>query len=100
MKITKTSPLSGNTHTLDIDVSPEVWERYRTGKFVPLGAFNHLSKGECRFLRDGVSPEEWEEMFEEEGCCRYDRPATRMFWIGYLITLVVTTVFSYLVFGG
>lgn len=100
MKITKTSPFSGETHTLDIDVSPEVWERYRTGKFVPLGAFDHLSNEERRFLRDGITPKEWEGIVEDEGHYMYDRQATRAFWVCYLVSLVAAIGFCYLAFGG
>lgn len=98
MKVTRTSPFSGEKHTLEIDVDPEVWGKNRPGKLVPLDALDHLSEGERRFLIDGITPEEWEEMFEEEDLYLYDRQATRAFWICYSATLVVAIAFCYLVF--
>lgn len=98
MKVTRTSPFSGEKHTLEIDVDPEVWGKNRPGKLVPLDALDHLSEGERRFLIDGITLEEWEEMFEEEDLYLYDRQATRAFWICYSATLVVAIAFCYLVF--
>ena len=98
MKVTRTSPFSGEKHTLEVDISPEVWGKDRPGKLVPLDALDHLSEGERRFLIDGITPEEWEEMFEEEDLYLYDRQATRAFWICYSATLVVAIAFCYLVF--
>jgi len=98
MKVTRTSPFSGEKHTLEVDISPEVCRRIQRGNRYPYDEFNHLSEGERRFLIDGITPEEWEEMFEEEDLYLYDRQATRAFWICYSATLVVAIAFCYLVF--
>ena len=100
MKVTRTSPFSGEKHTLEIDVDPEVWGKNRPGKLVPLGSLDHLSEGERRFLFDGITPEEWEELFEEEAHYLYDREATRAFWICYSVILAAAIAFCYIVFWG
>lgn len=83
---------------MEIDVDPEVWGKNRPGKLVPLDSLDRLSEGERRFLFDGITPGEWEEMFEEEAHYLYDRQATRAFWICYSAVLVAAIVFCYMVF--
>ena len=98
MKVTKTSPFSGEKRTLEVNITEEVMDKFRKGKINASQAFYQLPESERRFLVDGITPEEWEEMFEEEDLYLYDRQATRAFWICYSATLVVAIAFCYLVF--
>lgn len=95
MKVTKTSPFSGEQHTLEVDVTDEVMEKFRKGKIAASQAFGHLSDPEVRFLVDGITPEEWDEMFEEADYLQYDREATRAFWGCYLAVLVLVGFLCY-----
>ena len=99
MRITRTSPFSGEKHTLEIDISPEVCRRIQRGNRYHYDEFNHLSEGERRFLIDGITPEGWEEMFEDEAHYLYDRKATRAFWVCYAIVLVAAALFCYLLWS-
>lgn len=98
MKWTKTFSLSGKKHTLKIEVYPGGCEKEGRATPLPLNDFAYLSEGERRFLIDGIPPEEWGEMSEEEANYRYDRQATRAFWICYSATLLVAIVFCYVAF--
>ena len=96
MKVTKTSPFSGEQHTLEVNITEGVMEKFSKGKITASQAFDHLSEPERRFLVDGITPEEWEEMFEDEAHYLYDREATRAFWICYSVILVAVGAFCYL----
>jgi hypothetical protein len=69
MLITKTSQLSGLTHTIDIDVTQEQLDRIEARRengeliqrIVP-----DLPKELREFLMTGITPEEWNEIFAEE----------------------------------
>ena len=95
MKVTKTSPFSGEQHTLEVNVTEEVMEEFRKGKITAFRAFNHLSDSEMRFLTDGITPEEWNEMFEENHHMQYDRESSRAFWCGYLAVLILAGYLCY-----
>ena len=64
MTITKTSPFSGNTNTMDIDVSAAdiaLWER---GCLIQ-HAMPNLTADEREFIKTGITAEEWKELFGE-----------------------------------
>jgi len=100
VKVTKTSPFSGEKHTIEVDVSEEIMDKFKKGKITASQAFDHLAEPKRRFLVDGITPEEWEEMFEEEAHYLYDREATRAFWICYSVILAAAIAFCYIVFWG
>ena len=61
MLITKTSMLSSNTSSMDIDVTQDqidLWE----GGMVIQNAMPNLSADEREFIMTGVTAEEWETM--------------------------------------
>ena len=60
MLITRTSLLSGKTHTLDLDVTPEQLSAYQAGGFVQQ-VFRHLPPPEREFIMTGITPDEWQE---------------------------------------
>lgn len=99
MKVTKTSPFSGEKHTIEVDVSEEIMDKFKKGKITASQAFDHLAEPKRRFLVDGITPEEWEEMFEEADYMRYDRHATRAFWVCYAIVLIAVIFFCYILWS-
>jgi hypothetical protein len=73
MWITKTSGLTGITRELDIDVTPEQIEAWKSGKMIQ-EAMPHLSADDREFLITGITPEEWEENFPDENGNFYHAP--------------------------
>ena len=64
MTITKTSPLTGNINTMDIDVSEEQLAAWQGGVLIQR-AMPNLTPDEREFLMTGYTPEDWEEIFGE-----------------------------------
>jgi len=68
--ITRTSSISGKDNTREIDVCPFALNRWdRTDLAVrPFvqDAFPHLSADDREFIKTGITPEEWDAMFEDE----------------------------------
>lgn len=95
MKVTKTSPFSGEQHTLEVNVSEEVMNKFKKGKITASQAFGHLSESERRFVVEGITPEEWEDMFKESDYMRYGYEATRAFWGGYAIVVLLVGFLLY-----
>ena len=65
MKITKKSPYSGLTVSLEIDVTPEQIENWKSGMLIQ-NAMPHLSADDREFIQTGLTPEEWEEIYGED----------------------------------
>ncbi len=99
MKVTKTSPFSGEEHTIEVSVTEDTMEKFRKGRITVSEAFDHLDEPDRRFLVDGITPEEWDEMFEEDDYMRYDTHATRAFWVCYTIILVAVVFFCYILWS-
>jgi hypothetical protein len=68
MLVTKTSQLSGLTHTIDVDVTQEQLDRIEArrenGELIQ-NIVPHLPKELREFVMTGITPEEWNEMFAE-----------------------------------
>ena len=65
MKITRTSPLTGNTATKEIDVTAAqiaAWERGELAQ----NAFPDASPSEREFIMTGCTESDWTAMFGEE----------------------------------
>lgn len=66
MKITKKSLLTGNTHTIELDVTQEQMDRFNnrriTGEYAQ-DIFPNLSTPEREFIISGITPEEWKKEF-------------------------------------
>lgn len=65
MKITRESTLTGVTHTLDIDVTQEQFNKWQSGSYIQ-DAMPHLSADDREFLISGITPDEWNKAFPEE----------------------------------
>lgn len=68
MKVSMTSPLSGQTNVMELPITPEQLRRWEQGEFVQ-DVFPHLTADQREFLMTGITPEEWAAMeaaLEEE----------------------------------
>jgi len=62
MIITRTSTLSGHISSMDIDVTLEQVASWEQGELVQ-NAMPNLSADEREFIMTGITPTEWNEMF-------------------------------------
>jgi hypothetical protein len=65
MKVTRTSPFSGQTNTREINVTPEQLEAWQSGRKIQDVMWN-VSADDREFIMTGITPEEWAETFKEE----------------------------------
>jgi len=63
MKITRVSSFTGIERTWDIPVSQEQLDRWENGELIQ-NAMPELTEDEREFIMTGVTPEEWENVFE------------------------------------
>lgn len=69
MKVTKTSPFTGNTHTLEIPCSPEQYNKWIAGEGLIQNIMPEVPAELREFLMTGITPEEWDKFIgpgEEE----------------------------------
>lgn len=64
MEITRTSPVSGITRTMELPVTQEQLDRVQAGGYIQ-NVFPNLSDDEREFLLTGITSEEWDELFPE-----------------------------------
>jgi 7,8-dihydro-6-hydroxymethylpterin-pyrophosphokinase len=65
MLITKTSILTGQTRTLDLDVTQEGLNRWKNGEHIQ-NVFPHLTVNEREFVMTGIFEDEWEAHFNDD----------------------------------
>lgn len=65
MKITKTSPLSGLQHTLELPITMEQYNRWIGGDLVQ-EVFENLTDGQREFLISGITESEWDQYIGSE----------------------------------
>lgn len=65
MKITRTSPFTGEINTLDIDVTQSQIDAWYGGELIQ-NAMPNLSADEREFIKSGIPSHEWDSMFGEE----------------------------------
>jgi hypothetical protein len=63
MIVTRISPLTGEVHEMDLDISPAQLELYDDFGVLLQDAFPNLSPAEREFIKTGITPEEWHEYF-------------------------------------
>ncbi len=63
MLVTRVSTLSGITRTMDLNVTQDQLNRYEIGLGLLQDIFPDLPIGEREFIKTGITPEEWEEIF-------------------------------------
>jgi len=64
--ITRTSPFTGITRTLDLPVTFEQMLKFNSGKGYVQDIFSNLSAGEREFILTGISEDEWSEHIGED----------------------------------
>ena len=65
MQITRTSMISGNTNTMELNVTQEQLTAWESGVNIQV-AMPQLDADEREFIKTGVTPTEWNELFGEE----------------------------------
>jgi hypothetical protein len=65
MQITKTSPVTGQSNTCEIDVTDQQLIDWRKGVLIQT-AMPHLSAEDREFIMTGTTPKDWETMFADE----------------------------------
>ena len=63
MKVIRTSPFSGNTNVMEIDVTQEQLSSWENGTLIQ-NAMPHLTPDEREFIKTGITPEEWDSAFQ------------------------------------
>ena len=63
MLITRTSSLSGNTNSMEIEVTQEQLSSWESGVLIQ-NAMPNLSADEREFIKTGITPEEWDSAFK------------------------------------
>lgn len=64
MFITRISPLSGKTYTLNIPVTASQLYNWENGMLIQ-EAMPNLSKDDREFILSGLTPEEWDTLLNE-----------------------------------
>ena len=64
MQITKTSMLSGNSHTMEIAATDSQFKNWFDGMLIQ-DAFPQLTAGEREFVKTGITPSEWNRYMED-----------------------------------
>lgn len=62
MKITRVSPFSNKKTTLEIDVTARQIASWEKGELIQ-DAMPNLTVGEREFIKMGVTPDEWDDIF-------------------------------------
>ena len=65
MQITRTSIFSGNTNIMELNVTQEQLTAWESGVNIQV-AMPQLNADEREFIKTGVTPTEWNELFGEE----------------------------------
>lgn len=66
MWITRTSPLTGTTRSLDLPITESQMQKRREGALIQ-NAFPNLSASEREFYMTGIVDEEWDELMQKIG---------------------------------
>lgn len=65
MRVMKRSMFSGKLHEMDLDITLDQLDRWNSGELIQ-NVFTNLSDDEREFLMTGISPEEWDEVFDKK----------------------------------
>ena len=65
MNVTRKSQMSGEVNTLDLDVTQDQLDLYAEGNTLIQEVFLDLRIPEREFIKTGITPKEWKEMFGE-----------------------------------
>jgi hypothetical protein len=62
MQITRKSPISGKYNTKEIEINDVQYDNWMSGQLIQ-DAMPHLSADDREFIKSGITPEEWEQIF-------------------------------------
>jgi hypothetical protein len=66
VEVVRHSPFTGEENIMTLDMSPEEYEirlaRWNNGEMIQ-HAFSNLSADEREFIKTGLTPEEWDDIF-------------------------------------
>lgn len=68
MIVFKVSIISGKQVGMDLDITPEQYEKWKSGEGLVQDIFPNLSAPQREFLISGITPEDWDSVmgvFEE-----------------------------------
>ena len=66
MQIVRTSRISGNTNVMDIDITQAQLDAWVDGSMLQ-DVMPDISADEREFIMTGITPDEWDAMFGEDG---------------------------------
>ena len=66
MVITRISDLTGKTTTMDLPVTQAQLDEYAKGIELIQNVFPYIGPQEREFIKTGITPKEWDEVFGEE----------------------------------
>ena len=66
MIVTRISPLTGEVHEMDLDISPAQLDIYDDFGVLLQDAFPNLTPAQREFIKTGITPEEWYDTFGED----------------------------------
>ena len=69
MQVSKVSNISGKENSMDLNVTQDQLDQYAQGGVLLQNVFPNIKPAEREFIKTGVTPTEWDEMFgscEEE----------------------------------
>ena len=64
MKITRTSPLTGVSNTIDLPVTQDQIDRYARREDHVQNIFKNLTPGQREFIMTGITDKEWDKTFK------------------------------------
>ena len=79
MKITRISPITGLTHTLEVNCTPEQVAAWKSRMLIQ-DAMPDIEAPFREFMKSGITPREWAQTFGQSPCspsCRVRRSARR-----------------------
>ena len=65
MKITRQSPLTGQTNTMDLDITQAQLDAWMRREGFIQDIMSNLTPGEREFLISGCTEEDWNKLFQE-----------------------------------
>lgn len=65
MIVTRKSPVSSITRSLELDITQEQLDAYRKGALIQQ-AFPNLTPAEREYFMTGITQEEWDTLFKDE----------------------------------
>lgn len=79
MLITRTSPISGATHSLEVNCTPEQLAEWESGVLIQ-NAMPDVEAPLREYIKSGITPQEWVQSFGRPPCsakCRVRRLGRR-----------------------